>query len=217
MAELVCAFGVLTGALGKMARDISLLMQGEVGEAAEPGGSGRGGSSAMPHKRNPTACALTLAAAQRVPGLVASFLSGMVQEHERAAGAWQAEWPTLASVVQAAGLAVASMVEAAEGLAVDKARMRDNIASTRGVIFAERAAMMLAAKLGRDVAHEILEDAVRKSAKQKRHLAEVLAEVPEVAAQLDRAELRRLEVPEDYLGSAETFRKALISPKKKEQ
>ena len=119
LATLICACGVLTGSLGKMARDIALLMQNEVGEANEPGGEGRGGSSTMPNKRNPTACSLTLAAAHRVPGLVASFLSAMVQEHERAVGGWQAEWPVVASVVQSTGVAIASMAEVAEGLSVD--------------------------------------------------------------------------------------------------
>ena len=100
LATLLCHCGVLTGSLGKMARDISLLMQNEVAEAAEPGGEGRGGSSTMPNKRNPTACVLTLAAAQRVPGLVATYLSAMTQEHERGVGGWQAEWPIVAGVVQ---------------------------------------------------------------------------------------------------------------------
>ena len=99
-----------------MARDISLLMQNEVGEVSEPGGEGRGGSSTMPNKHNPTACALTLAAAHRVPGLVASFLSAMLQEHERGVGGWQAEWPIIAAVVQSTGVAIASMAEVAEGL-----------------------------------------------------------------------------------------------------
>ena len=105
LAALMCACGVLTGALGKMARDISLLMQTEVAEVAEPSGPGRGGSSTMPHKRNPSGCVVALAAASRAPHLVASFLSGMVQEHERAAGSWQAEWPTVASLIQATGAA----------------------------------------------------------------------------------------------------------------
>jgi 3-carboxy-cis,cis-muconate cycloisomerase len=222
LAALMCACGVLTGSLGKIARDVSLMMQDEVGEAVEPGGEGRGGSSTMPQKRNPIGCALTLAAAQRVPGLVASFLSGMVQEHERGVGGWQAEWPTVAATIKAAGLATASMAEVAEGLTVSPARMRANIEATHGAIFAERAAMLLGAKLGRDVAHKILQDAARKSAKQKRSLSEVLAEIPEVTSHLDRAILRGLETPEEYLGSAETFRKALLSAKplktkKKEQ
>jgi 3-carboxy-cis,cis-muconate cycloisomerase len=211
LASLICTCGVLTGSLGKMARDISLLMQNEVGEASEPGGEGRGGSSTMPHKHNPTACSLTLASAHRVPGLVASFLSAMVQEHERAVGGWQAEWPIVAAVVQSTGLAIASMAEVAQGLSVDASRMQLNIERTNGVIFAERAMMLLGPKLGRDVAHKILETAAAKSVIEGRHLAAVLAEMPEVAAHLDPAELKRLETPSEYLGSAEAFRKALVS------
>jgi 3-carboxy-cis,cis-muconate cycloisomerase len=211
LATLICACGVLTGSLGKMARDISLLMQSEVGEAAEPGGEGRGGSSTMPNKRNPTACSLTLAAAHRVPGLVASFLSTMLQEHERGVGGWQAEWPVVAAVVQSTGVAVASMAEVAEGLTVDVQKMRLNIENTNGAIFAERAMMLLGAKLGRDVAHKVVDAAVRKSVKEGKHLAAVLAETPEVATHLGQAELKELETPEQYLGSAEAFREALVS------
>jgi 3-carboxy-cis,cis-muconate cycloisomerase len=211
LAALICACGVLTASLGKMARDISLLMQNEVGEAAEPGGEGRGGSSTMPNKRNPTACSLTLAAAHRVPGLVASFLSAMLQEHERGVGGWQAEWPIVAAVVQSTGLAIASMAEVAEGLSVDTEKMRLNIESANGAIFAERAMMLLGAKLGRDIAHKVLREAVENSVKQGRHLAAVLAEIPEVTVHLSPFELGDLETPEQYLGSAEAFRKALVS------
>ena len=211
LANLACCCGVLTGALGKMARDISLLMQNEVGEAAEPGGDGRGGSSTMPHKRNPIACALTLAAAERVPGLVASFLSAMVQEHERAVGGWQSEWPTMASIVQSTGTAASSMAEVAEGLSVDPARMRQDIDNTRGLIFAERAMMLLAAELGRDVAGKLLQDAIQKSIAQKKDLVALLAEVLEVSSHLNRSVFDQLTVPEQYLGSAEAFRKALLN------
>jgi 3-carboxy-cis,cis-muconate cycloisomerase len=211
LAALICACGVLTGSLGKMARDISLLMQQEVAEASEPGGEGRGGSSTMPNKRNPIACSLSLAAAHRVPGLVASFLSAMVQEHERGVGGWQAEWPIVASVVQSTGVAAASMAEAAKGLTVDARKMRLNLENTNGTIFAERAMMLLATKLGRDVAHKILEAAVRKSIAEGKHLAAVLAETPELETHLSRATLTELEIPEQYLGSAETFRNALAA------
>ena len=211
LATLICAGGVLTGSLGKMARDISLLMQNEVEEANEPGGEDRGGSSTMPNKRNPTACALTLAAAHRVPGLVASFLSAMLQEHERGVGGWQAEWPIVAAVVQSTGVAIASMAEAADGLSVHPQKMRRNIEKTKGAIFAERAMMLLGAKLGRDVAHKILDAAVRKSAEQGRNLSAVLAEIPEVTIHVGLAELKQVEAPGQYLGSAETFRRALIS------
>ncbi len=211
LAALVCACGVLTGSLGKMARDISLLMQNEVGEAAEPSGTGRGGSSTMPHKRNPSGCVVALAAANRVPGLVANFLSGMIQEHERAAGNWQAEWPTVAALMQATGVAAASMAEVAEGLSVDVARMRSNIEAMRGVIFAERAMMLLGEKLGRDVAHKLLDEATRRSVIQGRRLYEVLGEMPEVSRHLDHETLKTLEAPEEYLGSADAFRKRLLS------
>ena len=102
-------------------------MQSEIGEAAEPESQGRGGSSTMPHKRNPIGCAVTLAAANRMPGLVASYLSAMVQEHERAVGGWQSEWPTIAAAIQATGIAAASIAEITEGLSVDSARMRENL------------------------------------------------------------------------------------------
>jgi len=217
LANLVCCCGVLTGSLGKMACDVSLLMQNEVAEVSEPGGEGRGGSSTMPHKRNPIACALTLAAAQRAPGLVANFLSAMVQEHERGVGGWQSEWPTVAGIVQTAGTAAASMAEVAEGLSVNPARMRHNLEATNGLIFAERAMMLLAAEIGRDAAHGLLEEATRKSIAEKKRLSEVLAELPEVSSRLDRSAIAQLEVAEQYLGSAETFRKALVDssmPKK---
>lgn len=216
LATLICDCGVLTGSLGKMARDISLLMQSEVDEATEPGGEGRGGSSTMPNKSNPTACALTLAAAYRVPGLVASFLSAMLQEHERGVGGWQAEWSIIAAAVQSTGVAIASMAEVAEGVSVDPQKMRLNIENTNGVVFAERAMMLLGAKLGRDVAHKILETAAKKSTEEGRNLSAVLAEIPEVTIHLGAAELRQLEVPEQYLGSAEVFRQALTSESDRE-
>jgi len=151
------------------------------------------------------------AAAHRVPGLVASFLSSMLQEHERGVGGWQAEWPIIAAVIQSTGVAIDSMAEVAEGLSVDARKMRLNIENTNGVIFAERAMMLLGTKLGRDVAHKILEAAARKSVKEGRSLAAVLAETSEVTMHLGPAELEQLETPEQYLGSAEAFRQALIS------
>ncbi len=211
LAVLLCACGVLTGTLGKMARDISLLMQNEAGEAAEPGGQGRGGSSTMPHKRNPIGCSVTLAAANRAPGLVSSFLSGMVQEHERGLGGWQAEWTTVSALVQSTGLAVASMAEVAAGLTVNEDKMRANIEATGGVIFAERAMMLLGKALGRDVAHRILEEATRQCIAQGRRLTGVLAEMPEVTRHLDVAAISEIDSPEQYLGSADRFRERLLS------
>jgi 3-carboxy-cis,cis-muconate cycloisomerase len=211
LGGLVCACGVLSGALAKMARDIVLLAQEEVSEVAEGKGEGRGGSSAMPHKRNPVGCITALAAAGRVPALVSSFLSGMAQEHERAAGAWQAEWSIVAGVIGATGLAAASMAEVAEGLTVDSARMRANIEATRGAVFAERAAILLGPKLGRDAAHKLLEQATRTASEQGRRLSEVLREMKEVTDAVSPAVLDDLEQPEQYLGSAEEFRRHLLA------
>src|SRR5262249_13155658 len=129
IAALLAALSIYTASLGKMALDIALLMQWEVGEAAEPGGDGRGGSSAMPQKHSPTACMLAIAAARRAPGLLANFLNGMLQEQERAVGGWQAEWTSVEGILQAAAVAVESMAEVAEGLRVDPARMRRNLQS----------------------------------------------------------------------------------------
>jgi len=209
LATLMCALGVMTGSLGKMARDISLMMQNEIGEVAEPAAKGRGGSSTMPHKQNPVGCTLTLAAANRVPGLVSTFLSSMVQEHERAAGGWQSEWATVSSIVQAAGVAVASMAEVAEGLTVDAARMRANLDGTRGTIFAERANTLLSAKLGGEAASSLVERALAASA-TGRDFADVFANMPEVAKALDATTLTDLRSPESYLGSAEQFRSNLV-------
>ena len=206
LAALVCACGVLTGSLGKIARDISLMMQSEIGEATEPESPGRGGSSTMPHKRNPIGCAVTLAAASRMPGLVASYLSAMVQEHERAVGGWQAEWPTIAATIQATGLAAASIAEVTEGLSIDGARMLENLAATRGTIYAEKAMILLTAKLGREKARQLLEEATRKAVVHHRQLVEVLAEIPEVTKHLNPPALNQLDVAEGYLGSADSFR-----------
>jgi 3-carboxy-cis,cis-muconate cycloisomerase len=211
LANFLCDCAVLTASLGKIARDISLLMQNEVAEVSEAGGQGRGGSSTMPHKHNPIGSALTLAAAQRVPGEIAAFLSAMVQEHERGVGGWQAEWPIVASVIQSTGLAAASMAEVVEGLSVDAPRMRANIDATRGAVFAERAMMLLAPKMGRDAAHMLVEEATRKSVAQAKNLSEVLAEMSDVTQHIELSSLRQLEIPEQYLGSAEIFREALVS------
>jgi 3-carboxy-cis,cis-muconate cycloisomerase len=205
LAAVICACGILTGSLGKMARDISLLMQNEVAEVAEPGGSGRGGSSTMPQKRNPISSTIAVAASNRVPGLVASFLSQMVQEHERAVGGLQAEWPTVAAVIQSTGVALASMAEAAEGLVVDAKRMMQNLNATRGSIFAEKAAMILSQKLGREGAYKILEQATDSKLLRGRRLYQVLSEIPKVAAHLDGKALSQLENAQDYLGLAAEF------------
>jgi 3-carboxy-cis,cis-muconate cycloisomerase len=209
LATLVSSCGVYVGSLGKIARDVSLLMQFEVAEAAEPGG----GSSTMPHKRNPAGCAVALAAATRVPGLVASFLSGMPQEHERGLGNWHAEATTVVSVVQSSGAALAAITDVIETLRVDAARMRTNIAATGGLVFAERVMMLLAPKLGRDMAGRHIKDAMQAADRDHQPFLTALAAIPEVSAALSATELISLDSPEAYLGSAEEFRRRLLHGK----
>jgi 3-carboxy-cis,cis-muconate cycloisomerase len=127
LAALAGSLGAMAGALAKIARDVTLLSQGEIGEVREGGGAGRGGSTAMAHKRNPVAAVSVLACTRRVPGLVATLLACMEQEHERAAGAWQAEWGTIADLLRLTGSAAIWGRELLEHLDVDTARMRENL------------------------------------------------------------------------------------------
>lgn len=162
LAALAQDIALVCGALGKAARDISLMMQVEVGEASEPSGPGRGGSSTMPHKRNPVGAALILAAANRAPHLAATIVSGMVQEHERALGGWQSEWPTLAALCETLGSAVEAMAEVAPGLVIDLDAIQANMDATEAAVLAERATFLLAEKIGKEKAHALVEAALAK-------------------------------------------------------
>lgn len=151
---------LVVGALAKAARDISLMMQFEVGEISEPAGPGRGKSSTMPHKRNPVGAGLALTAAARAPHLAATIVAAMPQEHERALGGWQAEWTTLAALVETLGSAVDGMAEVVPGLVVDTARMRRNLDATHGAVLAERATFLLAGEMGKTRAARCVEAAL---------------------------------------------------------
>jgi 3-carboxy-cis,cis-muconate cycloisomerase len=205
IAIVAASLGLVIGASGKIARDLSLMMQTEVAEAFEPAAPGKGGSSTMPHKRNPVACALILTAATLAPGLVASALSGMVQEHERALGGWQAEWIALPQLFLLASGAVAQLAETAKGLEVDTDRMRANLEFTNGLVMAEAIQMALGEKLGRMEAHDLLETASKKAIAEGKHLREVVGEIPHIAETLGEKKLDALFDPLAYLGSAEEF------------
>ena len=196
LASLACEVGVLTGALGKIARDISLMAQAEVGELAEPSGSGRGGSSAMPHKRNPVGAMVALAGALRVPHRVSALLAAMVQEHERGLGNWQAELAESAGLFISAHGALRALLDATDGLQVDRARMLRNIEAQQGLVFAEAVAMRLAAHLGRARAHALLEQWSRDALASGRHLREVTLEAlagdAALHGRLDAAEVAAL-------------------------
>jgi 3-carboxy-cis,cis-muconate cycloisomerase len=205
IAEIATALGLCTGTLGKIARDISLHAQTEIAELAEPSGEGRGGSSTMPQKCNPVTCATVLAAAQRVPGLVSTVISSMVQEQERGLGGWQAEWETLPEIVCLSGGALHHLSEMLPGLHVDEQRMRKNLDATHGLIFAEAVAMALGDRLGKMPAHMLVESACKKARAENRHLKEVLREDRGLQGYLTPADLEGLFDVRNYLGSAEEF------------
>lgn len=155
-AALGCEVAVLCGSLGKIGHDLALLAQAEVGEVAEPSGAGRGGSSAMPQKKNPVAAMTAIAAALRAPHHAAALLAAMAPAHERGLGEWQAElaeWPSLFLETHGALVALA---DACEGLEVDAARMRGNIERLHGTVFAEAAAALLVPSVGKARANELL-------------------------------------------------------------
>ena len=175
---------ILVGAAGKIARDVSLLMQAEIAEVFEPAGEGRGGSSAMPHKRNPAASLLALEAAQRAPGLAATLLMQLAPEHERGLGQWQSQWLTLKDLFGAAASALAAMAGVLEALEVDTSAMADNLERTRGLAFSEALALHLAKTHGKAAAHALTEKLCAQAVQEERHLREVAARVVP-AAQLE--------------------------------
>ena len=205
IAGLGSALGILTGTLGKIARDLALLSQAEIGEAAEPSGQGRGGSSTMPHKQNPIGSMVALAAATRAPGLVATLLSAMVQEHERALGGWQAEAPTLATLFEAAHGATFAMAETIGGLKVDTGAMRRNLERLNGLVLAERLMLALAPKLGRNEAHHAVENLSRRAVAENRQLRDLALAEESITAELSPALITQIFDPSTYIGASEAF------------
>jgi 3-carboxy-cis,cis-muconate cycloisomerase len=202
-AELVGALGEAAGVVAKVAGDVVLLAQTEVAEVREGGPAGRGGSSTLPHKRNPVAAVSAAACARQAPGLVATLLSVMDHEHERAAGAWQAEWRPLTELLRATGSAAAWLRDCLEHLQVDAGRMRANLDRSGGLLLGERVATALAPGLGRLAAKDLVARAAAEAAASGRPLAEVLDRDPEVRERLSAGQVGRLLDPAGYLGSAD--------------
>src|SRR5579872_157632 len=211
LAEITSTFAIIAGTCGKIARDVQLMMQTDVAEAFEPAGEGRGGSSTMPHKRNPVAAATALAAATMAPNLAATMFAAQVGDHERSAGPWHAEWPTLPNLLLVTSGALASIVDIAEGLEVDAARMRANLDATGGLIMAEAVAMALAEKIGKQEAHHLVEAASKKAAAEKMGLRAVLERDPKITAHLDAKKLANLFEPMAYQGASQTLIDRLLA------
>lgn len=202
LVELASLLGMIAGSLGKLGRDLSLLMQTEAGEVFEPSAPGKGGSSTMPHKRNPVSAAVLIGAATRAPGLVATMLAAMPQEHERSLGLWHAEWESLPELCCLVSGALQQALLVVPGLEVDAARMRANLELTQGLVLAEAVSIALAQKIGRDAAHHLIEQCCKQAVREGVHLRAVLGANAEVSAQLSAAELDRLLDAAHYLGQA---------------
>ena len=205
LVEFGAVLGLLAGSLGKLGRDISLLMQTEAAEVFEPSAPGKGGSSTMPHKRNPVGAAVLISAATRVPGLVSTLFSAMPQEHERSLGLWHAEWETLPEICCLVSGALQQALAIAEGLEVDAERMARNLDLTQGLVLAEAVSIVLAQRIGRDRAHHLLETCCKRAVAEQRHLRAVLGDEPQVTGELSATELDQLMDPAHYLGQAQTW------------
>ncbi|KPX47004.1 3-carboxy-cis,cis-muconate cycloisomerase [Pseudomonas syringae pv. helianthi] len=202
LVEFASLLGMIAGSLGKLGRDVSLLMQTEVGEVFEPSAPGKGGSSTMPHKRNPVGAAVMISAATRAPGLVATMFAAMPQEHERSLGLWHAEWETLPELCCLVSGSLQQALQVIPGLQVDAERMGLNLQSTKGLVLAEAVSIALAQRIGRDAAHHLVEQCCRRAVEQGAHLRQVLGENPQVCEQFSSDELDRLLDPAHYLGQA---------------
>ena len=202
LARFGAAAAALAGAAGKVAWDVSLLMQPELGEAAEAAGAGRGGSSSLPHKRNPAQSMLALEAAQRAPGLVSTLLVQITAEHERGLGQWQSQWLTLRDLLGATASALAAMAEVLADLEVNVAAMRENIERMRGLVYSEALSIRLAAALGKQEAHHLTEHLCARAIESGLHLAEVARTDAQVRGTIDQDELSALFQPQRCFGAA---------------
>lgn len=205
VAELGCALAVVSGAAAKAALDIELLAQTEVGEVAEAAGAARGGSSTLPQKQNPVAAVAVRACAHRAAGLASVLLFGMEQEHERAAGAWQAEWKTVTDLLRCASGAAGGIGTALRTLEVDATRMLQNLDLTGGALMSERISLRLSPALGRAGAQEAVRMAALQAQAPGTTMRQAIEALPEVAAELGAEELDELFDPSGYLGASGRF------------
>ena len=205
VVEIATTLGALVGTLGKMARDVSLLMQTEVAEFMEPSAAGRGGSSTMPHKRNPVASAVILSASTRLPGLVSTMLSAMVQEHERGVGGWHAEWETLTEIVRLTAGALRCAEEIAAGATTDTAAMQANMDILHGVAMAEAVAFALARKAGKAKVHHIVEQISQRALRENISMKDAVTREPTLQKYFTSEELAHMLEPANYLGASRVF------------
>jgi 3-carboxy-cis,cis-muconate cycloisomerase len=236
--DLGTALARVAAVLGKIARDVTLLAQSEVGEVSEGSGPAearadqrgadqqapaasprRGGSSAMPHKHNPVASIAILGCTRQVPGLLATLAAASEQELQRAAGAWHAEWEPLTALLRLTGSASSWAADLLPGLVVDTSRMAANLAATKGLPLAEHVSSLLAGVLGGAQAHDLVAEAGARATSAGLPLRDVLLAVPKLEEQLSSAGITAEQIdsalePSGYLGAAGAFVTAALDAHK---
>ena len=188
---------ILTGLAAKIAQDIALLMQPEIGEASEPAAPGRGGSSSLPHKHNPSGCLLALEAAMRTPGLAATLMTQLAPQHERGLGHWQSQWFTLRNLANGTASALAATAEVLQGLKVDVRAMGANLERTKGLVYSEAVSL----RLSRELADRLTQKAVSEG----KHLLDVMRAEAEVTKSIPAGELDALFQVEKSYGAAQAM------------
>ncbi|MBZ8134674.1 3-carboxy-cis,cis-muconate cycloisomerase [Afifella sp. IM 167] len=200
--DLGAGLAGLSGSLAKIAIDVQLMMQSEIGEAFEPAAPGKGGSSTMPQKRNPVGSAAIRANHRRICGLLATLAMAMEGEHERSPGAWPSEWETLRDVFLATGGSLEKGVDIVSGLEIDADAMRRNLQASGGFLMAESLMMRMAGKLGRGEAHHLVAEVARTAMDDGRSLREAALEDARIGGVLSAEEVEAALRPESYLGSS---------------
>ena len=212
VAELGSALAIVAGVAGKVALDVVLLAQTEVGEVSEGRVAGRGTSSAMPQKHNPVDAVEILAAVRGVNAQAGILVAGLPQEHERAAGAWQAEWPALSECLRLSGGASSRLASLLGSLEVDEAQMRRNLDLSGGLIMSEQLVTVLSAKIDPLMARRLVDAAVATSTKNGMPFKEVVQHDPEISSHVDPGELAAAFEPQRYLGvSSQLIDRALAA------
>ncbi len=201
LVEIATAYAMLVGSLAKIAKDVMLLMQTEVAEVFEGAAEGKGGSSAMPHKRNPVNSAAILAAANRTPNLIATLLAVMPQELERSAGLWHSEWETLRELLHWTTFSLEQALDLTENLEVHPDKMLENLHRTQGLIFAENVTTALTPALGKQAAHHLLETFCQQAIQEKKHLKDILIQ----KNILPTADLETIFNPNNSMGLIDVF------------
>lgn len=216
IVEIGSILALITGNLGKMARDWSLLMQTEISEVLEPSAQGRGGSSTMPHKRNPVAAASVLAAANLVPALMSSLYQSMIHEHERGLGGWHAEWLSLPEIFKLTACALEQTFAVLKDMEIDVEHMHLNLERTNGLVMAEAVMMALAPSLGRLNAHHIVEKACQQAVAEGIHLKTIISQMDAVKAHFSDHQINEIFDPTSYLGNIQDQIDAVLQEAKEE-